>query len=271
MTEGLVAQLKQRWPILEIVELIGLAEGRKGTKILCPGHADTDPSCHLYVDQDRFQCFVCDAGGDQLDLFALSQGLPLADAIAALATEAGLDHRQDWGTTKRPPSLAQQLLGVEAKAQLEVLRALSRDYPEFHGREAWCSLVEAAFWHHDEVMRRYRNRELQPETAIELLLTWWKWMTGGRAYKRDMLTLLSVIGDARSWTEITGKPPIPEGESNGQQEQGSGDPGRGAGGDDAAPRRAQGVAAAQPRNQGPGRRRSLAPRPRTAQDQRQGR
>jgi hypothetical protein len=202
---GLVAELKGRWPILEMVALLGLEEGRKGTKILCPAHADTRPSCHLYVDQDRWQCFSCGEGGDQLDLFAAAQGLPLAQAIASLASSSGLDYRQDWGDIRqREPSPAEQLLRVEGKASLEVLRSLERDYPESRGREAWCSLVEAAFWHHDEIMRRYRNRELKPETALELTLTWWKWMTGQRAYARDMHTLFAIIGDDRFWRAVKG-------------------------------------------------------------------
>jgi CHC2 zinc finger len=207
---GLVAELKERWPILEVVELLGLEDGRKGLKILCPAHADTDPSCHLYLDQDRWQCFACGEGGDQLDLFAVSQGLPLAQAIASLAAEAGLQFQgRDWGVAEPRRSPAEQLLNVDAKATYEVLKAMERDYPEFHGKEAWCSLMEAAFGHHDEIMRRYRNRELPPETAINLLLTWWKWMTGQRAYSKDMLTLFSVIGDARLWEEITGNKTAP--------------------------------------------------------------
>lgn len=204
MSDGLVAELKERWPILEVVALLKLEDGRKGLKFLCPIHADTNPSAHLYVDQDRWHCFACTAGGDQLDLFAAAQGIPLADAIAALADEAGIEHQnRDWGTTVRPPSPAQQLFSVEAKAQLEVLRSLQRDYPETRGKEAWCSLVEAAFSHHDEIMRRYRNREMKPETAIELLLIWWRWQTGKRAKPSEMHTLLSVIGDDRAWREIT--------------------------------------------------------------------
>jgi CHC2-type zinc finger protein len=203
---GLVAELKDRFSILDVVELVGLSDSRKGMKILCPAHADTEPSCHLYLDQDRWQCFACGEGGDQLDLFAAAQGLPLAQAIASLATEAGLDWNRDWGSIRqRAPSPAQQLLNVASKAFYEVLVAMDRDYPEFRGKEAWCSLMEAAFGHYDEIMRRYRNRELKPETAIELLLVWWRWMTGKQAYNTDMLTLFSMIGDPRAWEEITGR------------------------------------------------------------------
>jgi hypothetical protein len=267
MTEGLVAELKGRFPILEMVALLGLEDGRKGLKILCPAHADTNPSCHLYVDQDRWQCFACGEGGDQLDLFAASQGLPLAEAIASLATEAGIDWRgREWGDRRQAePSPAEQLLRVEAKASLEVLRSLERDFPEARGREAWCSLVEAAFWHHDEIMRRHRNRELAPETALELTLTWWKWMTGGKPYGKDLLTLYSIIGDDRFWSAVTKEV------GDGQQEPRSGDERRGAGGDDPEGGWLPGVPDAQPRDQGPGRRRSLAPNPGPDQGQREGR
>jgi CHC2 zinc finger len=265
---GLVAELKERWPILEVVELIGLADTRKGMKILCPAHADTNPSCHLYLDQDRWQCFACGQGGDQLDLFATSQGLPLAQAIASLATESGIDYRdRDWGDVRqREPSPAEQLFNVESKAQYEVLKAMERDYPEFWGKEAWCSLMEAAFSHHDEIMRRYRNRELKPDQAIELLLTWWKWMTGQRAYSQDMLSLFTVIGDARLWTEITGKEV-----GDGQPQPQPGDKRRGESGAHRERGRLPGPADAQPRPQRPGRRRDLAPHPRPDQGEREGR
>ena len=263
---GLVAELKERWSILEVVELIGLADSRKGLKILCPAHADTNPSCHLYVDQDRWQCFACGEGGDQLDLFATSQGLPLAQAIAALATEAGIVWQQrEWGDRReREPSPAEMLLRVESKGQLDVLRSLERDYPETIGKEAWCSLVEAAFYHHDEIMRRYRNRELKPETGLELLLIWWRWMTGKQPHKGELLTLFATIGDDRFWRAVTG------GEAH-EQSTSTGDGGRGQGRDRARPAGVRGGAAAGQGAQRHRRRASLAPSPRAADDQRQGR
>ena len=201
---GLVAQLKSQWTILEMVERCGLEEGRKGLKFLAPCHADTSPSAHLYVDQDRWQCFVCDVGGDQLDLYAAVQGVALVDAIRMLATEHGLDWKAELAPPKpRQPSPSEQLLRLSAQAHLEVLRTLQHDYSDVVGREAWVSLVEAAFYHYDEIMRRHRNRDLKPETAIVLVLTWWRWMTGKQPYKEDMLTLFSVIGDDRFWRAVT--------------------------------------------------------------------
>ena len=52
--------------------------------------------------------------------------------------------------------------GWPYKAELEVLRALARDYPDHRG-DAWVVLVTKIFKVYDELRRRYRNRELSPE------------------------------------------------------------------------------------------------------------
>lgn len=198
MGEGLVAQLKERYTILDMVELLGLAEGRRGVKVLCPFHADTNPSLHLFVDDDRWRCFVCDIGGDQLDLYAQAKDLPLALAIKQLADEAGLDWNVEWKPLKdRPPAPAELLGRVAAKAHLEVLRQLTRDYPEARGRESWVPLVDHVFTEYDEIMRRYRNTELKPEVATEMLLIWWKRQTGGAVPAIDLRQYWSILGDPR--------------------------------------------------------------------------
>lgn len=38
-------------------------------KCLCPCHAETNPSCVIYLDTQRFKCFSCDATGDLIDFF----------------------------------------------------------------------------------------------------------------------------------------------------------------------------------------------------------
>lgn len=256
---GLVAELKGRWPILEMVEHLGLEEGRKGARILCPFHADSDPSCYLYVDQDRFACFSCNETGDQLDLAAGVMGLPLAQAIASLAAQAGLDWRErDWGDRRqRQPSPAEQLLRVASKSHLEVLRALAADYPDSRGRDAWAQLVSLVFEPYDEILRRYRNRELAPSTALELLLIWWKHATGGQPYRKDLLLLWRTLGDPRG--------------DNDEQAASTGNGGRGAGGGPPPRVGLRGRAAPQPREERHRGRQSRAPRPRQDLDQREGR
>jgi hypothetical protein len=256
VADGLVATLKERHSLLDVVDMLGLADSRKGYKVQCPLHDDNEPSLHLYVDQDRWQCFVCDVGGDQLDLLAAVWELPLAQTIEQLARADGLDPVTSvWVTKPRAPSPTDMVLRVAAKTHGEVLRSLQADFPSSRGRDAWVPLVEAAFWHYDEILRLFRNKELSPETTYELLLIWWHWMVGQQTMGPDLKLLWSTIGDDRFWRPVKEVAKARE-----QPEQEAGDQRRGAGGTDAPRAGVQRVPAAQQRQQRPGGRRSLQPR-----------
>lgn len=56
-------------------------------KVVCPFHADTHPSCHIYPH--RFKCFSCGAHGDVIDWLKQTHGLTTAEAIQELKRRAG--------------------------------------------------------------------------------------------------------------------------------------------------------------------------------------
>ena len=56
-------------------------------KVLCPTHADTRPSCHIYPD--GFRCYSCRAHGDHIDWLKQVHGLDTAEAIRELERRAG--------------------------------------------------------------------------------------------------------------------------------------------------------------------------------------
>jgi DNA polymerase len=70
-----------RAPLWDLVTLPMTSDN----KVACPFHDDPNPSCQLYAD--RFRCFGCGEQGDRLDWLIRAEGLPRAEAIAAL---------QDW-------------------------------------------------------------------------------------------------------------------------------------------------------------------------------
>ena len=194
-----IEQLKERYSILDMVDKLKLGDGRRGAKIICPFHADTNPSCHLYVDEDRFQCFTlgCEEGGDQLDLWAKVTGRPIIE----LARDEGVAWEVESLPRKPKPPTPADLLGrVAAKAHLEVLRALASEYEteRKQGFESWTPLVTRTFEPYDELLRRYRNRELSPEDTTELLVIWWRWQTGQEPYASDLRRLWTVLGDTRA-------------------------------------------------------------------------
>ena len=57
-------------------------------KVLCPAHADTNPSCHIYPD--HFYCFPCGAHGDAVTWLELAHGLSTKAAIQELERRAGV-------------------------------------------------------------------------------------------------------------------------------------------------------------------------------------
>jgi DNA polymerase len=61
---------------------IPLAEITGDGKILCPFHADTTPSLHIYPD--HYHCFACGAHGDHLDWLMMVEGMTRDEAMHLL-------------------------------------------------------------------------------------------------------------------------------------------------------------------------------------------
>ena len=72
-----IAYIKERVDIADAVEFYGMRVGR-GKKILCPFHADKNPS--MTLKGGKFRCWACGAHGDVIDLV---QQLFLLDFIQA--------------------------------------------------------------------------------------------------------------------------------------------------------------------------------------------
>lgn len=97
-------------------------------KTLCPFHADSSPSCHIYAD--GYKCFSCDAHGDALDWLEHVHNLSKHDAIFELKRRAGVadikpKHRSYQTQTKLPEPCEAKPLSTEAferyyKAMLNV-------------------------------------------------------------------------------------------------------------------------------------------------------
>ncbi len=72
----------------------------KQNKAVCPFHADSSPSCHIYPD--GFHCYACGAHGDALDWLEHVHGLDRAEAIAELKRRAGLPTAQRTQPVSKP-------------------------------------------------------------------------------------------------------------------------------------------------------------------------
>ena len=80
--------VKQNVTMEAVAQRYGLSV-HKG-KALCPFHNDTHPS--LFIKKDFFYCFVCDAGGDQIEFVRRLFGLSPLAAAEQIASDFGLPH-----------------------------------------------------------------------------------------------------------------------------------------------------------------------------------
>jgi putative DNA primase/helicase len=74
-----ITELKAR---VSLRDLVSQTHAITRSKVLCPAHADTHPSCHLY--QDHLYCFACGWRGDALDWLMEARMLSFDDALAEL-------------------------------------------------------------------------------------------------------------------------------------------------------------------------------------------
>jgi len=76
----------------EVLNHYGIQMNR-GRVALCPFHPDRHPSLHIY--RDGFYCFVCGAGGDQINFIARYEGLSNKDAAIVAGKIGGISVADD--------------------------------------------------------------------------------------------------------------------------------------------------------------------------------
>lgn len=87
---GAVARIKASWPIEEALQLLqprsfqSLKGSGRWARGLCPFHDDKRPSFWIDRERNLFGCHTCEAGGDVINLVALTYGLDSRAAIKAI-------------------------------------------------------------------------------------------------------------------------------------------------------------------------------------------
>lgn len=90
------AQLKELVPIQSVLELIGFVAAERHSDQVrgpCPLHGSSSPSSRSFsvnLRKNTFQCFRCHAAGNQLDLWAMAQKLPIYEASIDLCQRLGI-------------------------------------------------------------------------------------------------------------------------------------------------------------------------------------
>lgn len=93
--------IKQGVDLVTLVESRGvtLKKNGKGYKGLCPFHEDKDPSLLVNPDQNLWNCFGCDKGGDVIRFVELIDGVDFKEAVSRLS--AGIPTSTTTKTEKK--------------------------------------------------------------------------------------------------------------------------------------------------------------------------
>lgn len=124
-------EVRERVTAQDAAQHYGLTFDRRGWA-RCPFHADKHPS--MSFRNGRFRCWVCDVGGDSIDLTARLLGLDAMGAVERLNADFALAL-----PLHRKPTQAE---AQAARRRLEVARA-HKEFEEW--RKAFISKLYAAY------------------------------------------------------------------------------------------------------------------------------
>jgi DNA primase len=92
MSSGIVAEIKSKLPVLEIVgETVELKRAGTLYKGLCPFHGERTPSFIVTPDRETWHCFGCGQHGDIFTFLMRRDGLGFREALERLAERAGVE------------------------------------------------------------------------------------------------------------------------------------------------------------------------------------
>lgn len=119
--DGLFEVVKQSFSMRAIAEQYGL-EVKRGGMIVCPFHADKNPSMKL--NEDYYYCFGCGATGDAIDFVAQLFGIGTREAAEKIATDFGLQY--DSKAPRPPPRKTATKAQIAKQRELYTARVLSK-------------------------------------------------------------------------------------------------------------------------------------------------
>lgn len=146
---SVIDEIKDR---LDIVEVIGtyvqLKKAGRSYKGLCPFHNEKTPSFVVFPDSQNWRCFgACGTGGDMFTFVMKRENVDFGDALALLATRAGVELKPQTEAAGAEEGRLERLRAIQSDTALYFNyllnksdeAALARAYLERRGltRETW--------------------------------------------------------------------------------------------------------------------------------------
>ncbi len=114
----MIAAVKQVYDIIDMAqEYFPDLIKRRGQYVACCKHGEKTPSLTFWPEQQKFFCFGCKEGGDQIDFFMFVHGIPdFHEALKAMADAKGITWK---GEERKQSHVANKERVKEAQSKLE--------------------------------------------------------------------------------------------------------------------------------------------------------
>ena len=102
----LIAEIKERVSIADMVDQLNISRKRSGSNryvLCCPFHDEQTPSFMIYIEDDTYHCFGCQAHGDAIDFYQNTLGIEFDEALIQLSDKLGITimDAEEVGTAER--------------------------------------------------------------------------------------------------------------------------------------------------------------------------
>lgn len=121
----LMDAIKDRVTLVDMLDELNIKKRRSGGGryvVICPFHDEKTPSCMIYVNEDKFHCFGCQASGDVIDFYQKTLDIEFDEALSRLCERLEIqvmDAEQVDKADKLIAMAKEGLSEVEAKIKQE--------------------------------------------------------------------------------------------------------------------------------------------------------
>jgi hypothetical protein len=184
-SDYITMEIKKNISILDVADEFGLKLKRSGKSYFtsCPFHGEKTPSCSLVPNADStkdfFNCFGCEAGGDQINFFAKLNNMSYGQAKSLLAKRFGLSENnpltepliREYAKNKRDRTVERNFLKAYKQVYYELcsVRDMMNNLGSQYDMEPFCIEDRMYLLLEDDLLVIYYQEKDSHEVLIENL------------------------------------------------------------------------------------------------------